>query len=166
MKPLQLSFLNDIAATPIDQLGKKKQAKSQQAKTILVESSCRTRRAAELLAISVSTLYRARKAGKEYKLQMDRSIYWRKCLERLIAVDKLNFKRKLNMIYIANRITPLSQSRATTKGVDITLCMAFITEILELRRDFGEGFASDADKDREIAHLTSRLKDNGIEPYG
>ena len=122
-----------------------------------------------MLQISFSTLYRARNARKEYKWQMDRSIYRRKCLERLIAVHKLNFKRKLNMIYIANRITPLSQSRATTKGVDITLCMAFIIEILELRRDLaklGEGFAIDADKDREIAHLTSRLKDNGIEPYG
>jgi len=30
----------------------------------------------------------------------------------------------------------------------------------------GEGFAIDADKDREIAYLPSLLKDNGIEPYG
>jgi len=30
----------------------------------------------------------------------------------------------------------------------------------------GDGFAVDADKDREIAYLTSLLKDNGIEPYG
>ncbi|TYQ26090.1 hypothetical protein [Pseudanabaena sp. UWO310] len=67
MTPLQLSFLNDVAATPIDQLGKKKQAKSQQTQTILVESSCSTHRAAELLQISVSTLYRARNASKEYK---------------------------------------------------------------------------------------------------
>jgi hypothetical protein len=67
MKPLQLSLLNDVAATPIDQLGKKKQAKPQQTQTIPVESPCKTRRAAELLQISTSTLYRARKAGKEYK---------------------------------------------------------------------------------------------------
>ena len=32
--------------------------------------------------------------------------------------------------------------------------------------NLGEGFAIDADKDREIAYLTSLLKDNGIEPYG
>ena len=31
---------------------------------------------------------------------MDRSIYRRKCLERLIAAHSLNFKRKLNMIYL------------------------------------------------------------------
>jgi hypothetical protein len=31
--------------------------------------------------------------------------------------------------------------------------------------NLGEGFAIDADKDREIAFLTSLLKDNGIEPY-
>jgi heme oxygenase len=32
--------------------------------------------------------------------------------------------------------------------------------------NLGEGFAIDADKDREIAYLTSMLKENGIEPYG
>ena len=32
--------------------------------------------------------------------------------------------------------------------------------------NLGEGFAIDADKDREIAYLTSLLKQNGIEPYG
>ena len=32
--------------------------------------------------------------------------------------------------------------------------------------NLGEGFAINADKDREIAYLTSLLKDNGIEPYG
>ncbi len=32
--------------------------------------------------------------------------------------------------------------------------------------NLGEGFAIDADKNREIAYLTSLLKDNGIEPYG
>ena len=32
--------------------------------------------------------------------------------------------------------------------------------------NLGEGFAIDADKDREIAYLTSLLKENGIEPYG
>jgi hypothetical protein len=32
--------------------------------------------------------------------------------------------------------------------------------------NLGEGFAIDADKDREIAYLASVLKDNGIEPYG
>lgn len=32
--------------------------------------------------------------------------------------------------------------------------------------NLGEGFAIDSDKDREIAYLTSLLKDNGIEPYG
>jgi len=32
--------------------------------------------------------------------------------------------------------------------------------------NLGEGFAIDADKDREIAYLTSLLKDKGIEPYG
>ncbi|OIP78446.1 MAG: hypothetical protein AUK48_01670 [Oscillatoriales cyanobacterium CG2_30_44_21] len=32
--------------------------------------------------------------------------------------------------------------------------------------NLGEGFAIDADKDREIAYLTSLLKDNGIKPYG
>ncbi len=30
--------------------------------------------------------------------------------------------------------------------------------------NLGEGFAIDADKDREIAYLTSKLKENGIEP--
>lgn len=65
---LQLSFLNEGSATPVGQLVKNKQkTKSQQAQTIPVESSCSTHRAAELLEISVSTLYRARKAGKEYK---------------------------------------------------------------------------------------------------
>ncbi|CAN1213533.1 KilA-N DNA-binding domain-containing protein [Tumidithrix helvetica PCC 7403] len=77
----------------------------------------------------------------------------------------------------------------------LTLCMALILETLERRFDnafgisrteqerddrlsarvsqlqsdldrLGEGFAIDADKDREIAYLTSLLKDNGIEPYG
>ena len=51
MKTLQLSLLNDVEATPIDR--KKKQAKPQQAQTIPVESSCRTRRTAELLQIRV-----------------------------------------------------------------------------------------------------------------
>ena len=32
--------------------------------------------------------------------------------------------------------------------------------------NLGEGFEIDADKDREIAYLTSLLKENGIEPYG
>ena len=32
--------------------------------------------------------------------------------------------------------------------------------------NLGEGFAIDADKDREIAYLNSLLKENGIEPYG
>ena len=77
----------------------------------------------------------------------------------------------------------------------LSLCMALIIESLERRFDdafgvviseqernrrlsqrnsqleqdlakLGEGFAIDADKDREIAYLTSLLKDNGIEPYG
>jgi hypothetical protein len=77
----------------------------------------------------------------------------------------------------------------------LSLCMALIIESLERRFDdafgvviteqernrrlsqrnsqlerdlvnLGEGFALDADKDREIAYLTSLLKDNGIEPYG
>ena len=41
--------------------------------------------------------------------------------------------------------------------------------IKALERDLanlGDGFAIDADKDREIAYLTSLLKENGIEPYG
>ena len=44
-----------------------------------------------------------------------------------------------------------------------------LTRIKALEKDLanlGEGFAIDADKDREIAYLTSLLKDNGIEPYG
>ena len=43
------------------------------------------------------------------------------------------------------------------------------TKIKALEKDLanlGEGFTIDADKDREIAYLTSLLKDNGIEPYG
>jgi hypothetical protein len=77
----------------------------------------------------------------------------------------------------------------------LSLCMALIIESLERRFDdafgvamseqernsrlsqrnsqleqdlakLGEGFALDADKDREIVYLTSLLKDNGIEPYG
>jgi hypothetical protein len=77
----------------------------------------------------------------------------------------------------------------------LSLCMALIIESLERRFDdafgvviteqernrrlsqrnsqlerdlvnLGEGFALDADKNREIAYLTSLLKDNGIEPYG
>lgn len=77
----------------------------------------------------------------------------------------------------------------------LSLCMALIIESLERRFDdafgvvvseqernrrlsqrnsqlerdlakLGEGFALDADKDREIAFLTSLLKDNGIDPYG
>jgi hypothetical protein len=76
----------------------------------------------------------------------------------------------------------------------LTLCMALILESLERRFDeafgvtrteqernellsarvsqlqsdlehLGEGFAIDAEKDREIAYLTSLLKDNGIKPY-
>ena len=56
---------------------------------------------------------------------MDRSIYRCKFLERLIAAHSLNFKRKPNMTYIANRITPLSQSRVTTKGFDISTLATF-----------------------------------------
>jgi hypothetical protein len=77
----------------------------------------------------------------------------------------------------------------------LSLCMALIIESLERRFDdafgvviteqerntrlsqrntqlkqdlakLGEGFSIDADKDREIAYLTSLLKDNDIEPYG
>jgi hypothetical protein len=68
MTSLQLSFLKEVPAIPVNQLVKNKQkTKSQQTQTIPVESSCSTHRAAELMQISTSTLYRARKAGKEYK---------------------------------------------------------------------------------------------------
>ena len=68
MTAFQLSFLKEVPATPVDQLVKKKQkTKSQLAQIIPVELPCSTHRAAELMQISTSTLYRARKEGKEYK---------------------------------------------------------------------------------------------------
>lgn len=78
------------------------------------------------------------------------------------------------MTYIVNRITSLSQSRVfdistldmKTLIIEQKRNRRLSQRISQLERDLGEGFASDADKDREIAHLTSLLKDNGIEPYG
>ena len=66
-------------------------------------------------------------------------------------------------------ITQLSQSRATTKGVDIILCMAFIIVILKLSRDLaklGEGFASDDEIRRERDWFESLLKQNDIDLLG
>jgi hypothetical protein len=78
------------------------------------------------------------------------------------------------MTYIANCITPLSQSRATTKGFDIStlFCMALIIESIErrfLERDLamlGEGFAINEEIRRERDYFELLLKQNGIDPFG
>ncbi len=60
----QLSIFPDEPPTPVEALNKKRQPKPQQT---VIESCCTTQRATELLDVSSTTLYRARKAGQPYQ---------------------------------------------------------------------------------------------------
>jgi hypothetical protein len=64
MTAYQLSLFPDEQPVPIDSLNKKRKPKAQ---PIVIELSCTTKRAAELLDISTTTLYRARKEGRTYQ---------------------------------------------------------------------------------------------------
>ena len=60
----QLSLFPNEPPTPVELLNKKRQPKPQ---TIMIENCCTTQRAADLLTVSTTTLYRARKAGQPYQ---------------------------------------------------------------------------------------------------
>lgn len=60
----QLSLFPNEPPTPVELLNKKRQPKPQ---LTVIESCCTTQRAAELLKVSTTTLYRARNAGQPYK---------------------------------------------------------------------------------------------------
>jgi hypothetical protein len=91
-------------------------------------------------------------------------IYWvyqcyrgnKQAFSLLIALATESLERRFDDVFGLVR-TEQERNDATT------------TRIKDLESDLsnlGEGFAIDADKDREIAYLTSMLKENGIEPYG
>lgn len=65
MLPLQLSLTLEFDSTVISKISA--ESHNQNSKVILIESFCNTHRAANLLKISSSTLYRTRSANKEYK---------------------------------------------------------------------------------------------------
>lgn len=60
----QLSLFPNEPPTPVEVLNKKRQPKPQ---LTVIESCCTTQRATELLDVSPTTLYRARKAGQSYQ---------------------------------------------------------------------------------------------------
>ncbi|MBD1884923.1 hypothetical protein [Microcoleus vaginatus] len=66
MTAFQLSLFPDEPPTPLDSLNKKRRVKLQSQPTV-IEQSCTTHRAAQLLEVSTTTLYRARKEGKPYQ---------------------------------------------------------------------------------------------------
>ena len=65
MSPLQLSLTLGFLHTVVKEISSKHHNINSQ--VILIESFCTTHRAAALLKISSSTLYRTRSANKEYK---------------------------------------------------------------------------------------------------
>ncbi|MEG4067170.1 hypothetical protein QUA42_07400 [Microcoleus sp. Pol11C2] len=66
MTAFQLSLFSDEPPTPLDSLNKKRRVKLPSQPTV-IEQSCTTHRGAQLLEVSTTTLYRARKEGKPYQ---------------------------------------------------------------------------------------------------
>jgi hypothetical protein len=91
-------------------------------------------------------------------------IYWvyqcyrsnKQAFSLLIALATESLERRFDDAFGVAR-TEQERNDATTAKIK-----ALESDLANL----GEGFAIDADKDREIAYLTSMLKENGIEPYG
>jgi hypothetical protein len=66
MTAFQLSFLPNDQPIPISDRPSRQKSK-ERLTTRIIESCCSTQRAAELLRVSTSTLYRARNAGIPYQ---------------------------------------------------------------------------------------------------
>jgi len=65
MTAFQLSLFPDEPPTPLDSLNKKRRVKLPSQPTVI--EPCTTHRSAQLLEVSTTTLYRARKEGKPYQ---------------------------------------------------------------------------------------------------